>query len=112
MYVPIVLIGFVGLLVGSHFFLSWLLVESGEDRQSRGEAARPPRNFYNPRTWAAFRRLASKRPPLLMYRRDKNGRFRKLTPGVAKTTSRPAKRRTARPRTRPATRRRVQIPAE
>lgn len=112
MYVSVVLIGFVGLLVGGHYFLSWLLVESPEDRQSREEAGRPPRNFYNPRTWAAFRRLASKRPPLLMYRRDKNGRFRKLSPGVSATPSRSIKRRTPRRPRRPATRHKTQIPAE
>lgn len=112
MYVPIVLIGFVGLLIGGHVFLSWLLAEAADDRDGRAEAARPPRSFYNPRTWDAFRRLARKRPALLMYRRDKKGRFRKLSPGIAVTPVRPAKRRTARRPKRPTTRRRVQMPAE
>ena len=112
MYVSVVLIGFVSLLVAGHFFLSWLLVESPEDRQTREEAGRPPRNFYNPRTWAAFRRLASKRPALLMYRRDKYGRFRKLSPGKAPAPSRSVKRRTPRRPRRPTARHKRQVPAE
>ncbi len=110
MYVPIVLLVFAAVLVAGHQFLSWLLVDAeegqGEDRH------RPPRSFYNPRTWAAFRRLIRKRPALLTYRRDRFGRFRKLTPGIggpAKRGRKPRKGRSSRP---PTTRRRVQVPAE
>ncbi len=112
MYVPIVLLGFVALVVGGHFFLSWLLVETSEDRETEGGHARPPRSFYNPRTWAAFRRLTAKRPALLMYRRDKKGRFRKLAPGVAAPVRRSVKRRKSAPSRRTSARRKAQIPAE
>lgn len=112
MYIPIVLLAFVGILIGSHFFLSWLLAEMPEDRDSEGQIVRPPRNFYNPRTWEAFRRLTAKRPALLMYRRDKNGRFRKLSQAAPPPVSRSVKRRNGRRPRRPAPRAKTQIPAE
>jgi hypothetical protein len=58
-------------------FLSWAFAESPEDGTSDGPT-RSPRSFYNYRTWTAFHRLLSRRPPLLTYRRDRRGRFRKL----------------------------------
>ena len=112
MYVPIVLLAFVGILVGSHFFLSWLLAEMPEDRDSHGQIVRRRRNFYNPRTWEAFRRLTAKRPALLMYRRDKKGRFRKLSPAAPLPVSRSVKRRNARRPRRSVARGKAQIPAE
>ena len=111
-YVPLVLLGFVGLLVGGHVFLSWLLGEASEGEGEAGERQRPPRSFYNPRTWAAFRRLTAKRPPLLMYRRDKNGRFRKLSPGLTSSPARPSRRRSPRRPRRIAARPDTRIPAE
>jgi hypothetical protein len=105
MYVPIVLLMFVAVLVGGHAFLSWLLVETKEERGSAEERARAraPRSFYNHRTWAAFRRLISKKPALLTYRRDRSGRFRKLSPGLPS----PPKQanRSVKPRTSPRRRR-------
>ena len=111
-YIPIVLLGFVGTLAGGYYFLSWLLSETSEERQTREERERPPRSFYNPRTWAAFRRLVRTRPQLLMYRRDKKGRFRKLSPGLALPVSRRSRRRTARSPRRTPTRGELRVPAE
>lgn len=113
MYVPIVLLLFVAVLVGGHAFLSWLLVETKEEHGSAEERAREraPRSFYNYRTWAAFRRLISKKPALLTYRRDKHGRFRKITPTLPKQASRSVKPRTsARRRRAPARRKPVRRP--
>ena len=120
MYVPIALLLFVVLLAGGHVFLSWLFRETREDGGTAEERAqaRRTRSFYNHRTWAAFRRLISKKPALLTYRRDKYGRFRKLNPSLPRTASpqrtasRTRKPRTV-PRRRPASARRtVQVPAE
>jgi hypothetical protein len=107
MYVPIVLLIFVVALVAGHFFLSWLLVETKEERGSAEERARgrAPRSFYNHRTWAAFRRLISKKPALLTYRRDRSGRFRTLTPSPPKQVARPVKPRSSNRRRRPPARR-------
>jgi hypothetical protein len=107
MYIPIVLLVFVIVLVGGHAFLSWLLVETKEERGSAEERAqaRAPRSFYNHRTWAAFRRLISKKPALLTYRRDRSGRFRKLNPSAPKQATRPVKARTTNRRRRAPARR-------
>ena len=113
MYVPNVLLIFVPVLVGGHAFLSWLLVESKEERESAEERTREkaPRSFYNHRTWAAFRRLISKKPALLTYRRDRNGRFRKLNPGPPRQAARPVQPRTSpRRRRAPARRKPVRRP--
>ena len=113
MYVPIVLLMFVAALVVGHAFLSWLLVETKEELGSAEEGARAkaPRSFYNHRTWAAFRRLISKKPALLTYRRDRNGRFRKLNPSPPRQAARPVKPRTSSRRRRaPARRKPVRRP--
>lgn len=115
MYVPIVLLIFVTILVGGHAFLSWLLSETQEERGSaeERERARAPRSFYNQRTWAAFRRLISKKPALLTYRRDRNGRFRKLNPSPPRqVAARSVKPRAAARRRRAPARRKAQAPAE
>jgi hypothetical protein len=117
MYVPIVLLMFVALLVGGHAFLSWLLVETREDRDTteERERVRRQRSFYNHRTWAAFRRLISKKPALLTYRRDKHGRFRKLNPAPPKPkmpASRSRKPRASQRRRPASARRKVHVPAE
>lgn len=114
MYVPIVLLIFVAALVGGHAFLSWLLSETEEERGSAEERARQraPRSFYNHRTWAAFRRLISKKPALLTYRRDRNGRFRKLNPTPSRPAARSTKQRTSpRRRRTPARRAPVRRPS-
>ena len=113
MYVPIVLLMFVAILIGGHAFLSWLLTETREEQGSAEERARArePRSFYNHRTWAAFRRLISKKPALLTYRRDRNGRFRKLNPSPPKQVTRSVKPRTSpRGRRTPARRKPVRRP--
>ena len=109
MYVPLVLLGFAALLVGGHALLSWLLVESEE--QGEGSEPRRRRSFYDPRTWAAFRRLLSKRPALLTYRRDRLGRFRKMSAGPARPPRRKSRPRPGRG-SRGGSRRGIQIPAE
>ena len=110
MYVPIVLLMFVAALVGGHAFLSWLFAEAKEECGSAEERAREraPRSFYNHRTWAAFRRLISKKPALLTYRRDRNGRFRKLNPTPPRQAARSVKPRTS-PRRRRAPARRTAV---
>ena len=113
MYIPIVLLVFVIVLVGGRAFLSWLLVETKEERGSAEERARAraPRSFYNHRTWAAFRRLISKKPALLTYRRDRSGRFRKLNPNPPRQATRSVKPRTSPRRRRvPARRKPVRRP--
>jgi hypothetical protein len=54
------------------WFLFWTLPELPED-VAVAEAPDHPSLFYDPRTWAVFHPK-----PLLSYRRDKKGRFRKM----------------------------------
>jgi hypothetical protein len=115
MYVVIVLLMFVAAIVLANAFLSWLLVEPPEDEtvpEREAREAREARSFYRPRTWRALRRLLAKRPPLLTYRRDKNGRFRKLQHGSSRPPSRNARARKPRSSGSANRRGRVQIPAE
>lgn len=107
MYITIMVLVIVAALLGGHAFFAWLFSETGEEPGSAEERslAKAPRSFYNHRTWAAFRRLISKKPALLTYRRDRNGRFRKLTPTRPKPATRSVKARTSSKRRRPPARR-------
>lgn len=78
MYILLFLITILLLSFFVHALLSWTFSEPPEDCEAAGERLKPPRSFYNPRTWAAYHRLAAQRPAKLSYRRDKRGRFRKM----------------------------------
>ncbi len=54
------------------WFLFWSLPELPED-VAVPEVPDHPSLFYDPRTWAVFHPR-----PLISYRRDKKGRFRKM----------------------------------
>lgn len=58
------------------FGVRWLLFWSLPEPQEDTVVVEPPANpavFYNPRSWATFQPR-----PLISYRRDKRGRFRKM----------------------------------
>ncbi len=77
MYFLLFLIILSALGVLTYAGLQWMLAETLEDGAA-SQPPRAPRSFYNPRTWAAFHRLASRKALLLTYRRDRRGRFRKV----------------------------------
>lgn len=60
-------------------FTLWLLPEAPEDDLGGSEGTRRPRDFYDVRTWVAYQRWTRQKPALLAYRRDKRGRFRKMS---------------------------------
>ena len=78
----ILLFFFAALLVGFglRWLVEWALAETPEDSGSSWQLDRDPRNFNNPRTWAAYQRLLRwQRPVLISSRRDRRGRFRKMS---------------------------------
>ena len=78
MYMLLFLAVLLALVVWASWFLCWTVAEAPDDDAASDERRRNPRNFYDPRTWAAYQRWTRHRPLLLSYRRDKRGRFRKL----------------------------------
>ncbi len=77
MYFLLLLTILLGLGIITYAGLHWTLAETTEDEPA-SQPTRAPRNFYNPRTWAAFHRLVGRKTLLLTYRRDRRGRFRKV----------------------------------
>ena len=78
----ILLFFFTALLVGFglRWLVEWTLLETPEDSISSWHVERAPRNFNHPRTWAAYQRLLRRhRPVLISSRRDRRGRFRKMS---------------------------------
>ena len=73
LYILLLLIVLVASALAVRSFLYWSFPEAPEeDRREAELPARPP-IFFDPRTWAMFQ------PRLLIsYRRDKQGRFRKM----------------------------------
>jgi hypothetical protein len=114
MSVLIVLLVFGAALVAGNFFLNWLLAETSEEQPLETEEARArrERSFYRTKTWIALRRLFAKRPPLLMSRRDKNGRFRKMSRPANARPAPTQRRRAPRPRRTSQRPSRVQSTAE
>ena len=55
------------------WFLFWTFPEMPEDISSSHPSQSDPSSFYDPRTWMIFQTK-----PLISYRRDKRGRFRKM----------------------------------
>ena len=78
MYLLLLLAVALALVLWLSWFLSWTVAEAPEDSAASEEQRRNRRNFYDPRTWAAYQRWTRHRPLLISYRRDKRGRFRKL----------------------------------
>ncbi len=74
MYILLFLILVLLSALAMTWLLSWTLQESPEDVSRPEEAIGNPSVFYDPRTWAIFQPI-----PLLSYRRDKRGRFRKMS---------------------------------
>lgn len=78
MYILLFLILVLLLLAfGAHSLFGWALAETAEE--GFANERRRERSFHDPRTWAAFRRWLGRKPPLLMSRRDRRGRFRKMS---------------------------------
>jgi hypothetical protein len=77
MYILLVLVVLAAVGGVLYRLLFWTLEETVEESDASDRAARE-RNSYNPHGWTVFNRLFPQRPPLLGYRRDKRGRFRKL----------------------------------
>lgn len=66
----------VALLTGAlavRWFLVWSFPDIPEDVALEREAEPNPAIFFDPRTWAMFQPK-----PLISYRRDRKGRFRKM----------------------------------
>ena len=73
MYILLFLIVVLASALAARSFLSWTLAEVPEDSSSFDEQPLDASRFYDPRTWAIFQPI-----PLISYRRDKRGRFRKM----------------------------------
>ena len=73
MYILLFLIFILASALAVRSFLSWTFAEVPEDSASFEESPLDPSRFYDPRTWAIFQPI-----PLISYRRDKRGRFRKM----------------------------------
>lgn len=74
MYILLFLIVVLTSALALRWLLGWTLQEMPEDVIRPDEAIENPSVFYDPRTWAIFQPI-----PLLSYRRDKRGRFRKMS---------------------------------
>jgi hypothetical protein len=74
MYILLFLIVVLMSALAVRWLLGWTLEEMPEDVGRFNEEVRNPSVFYDPRTWAIFQPI-----PLLSYRRDKRGRFRKMS---------------------------------
>jgi hypothetical protein len=77
MYILLALVVPLAVGFGLYRLLFWTLEETAEE-SAHLEMARQKRGFYNPQVWSVFNRIFPERPPLLGYRRDKRGRFRKM----------------------------------
>lgn len=77
MYILLALIVLLTIGIALYRFLGWTFEESLEDG-GEADRGRDTARFYNPQAWSVFNRLFPQRPPLLGYRRDKRGRFRKM----------------------------------
>ena len=67
-----------GMCIMLHVLVAWLMSDQTEDE----DAPRLKVLFlpaYNPRAWPIVKRWLAERPKRLTYRRDKRGRFRKLS---------------------------------
>jgi hypothetical protein len=74
MYILLFLIVVLMSALAVRWLLGWTLAEMPEDVGRFNEEVQNPSVFYDPRTWAIFQPI-----PLLSYRRDKRGRFRKMS---------------------------------
>lgn len=73
MYILLFLIAIVAAVLLARWFLFWTFPELPEDVGPAQVSQPEPATFYDPRTWAIFHPR-----PLISYRRDKRGRFRKM----------------------------------
>ena len=73
MYILLFLIVILASSLAVRSFLSWTFAEVPEDSAPFEEPPLDSSRFYDPRTWAIFQPI-----PLISYRRDKRGRFRKM----------------------------------
>ncbi len=73
MSVLLLLVALVGSVLAVRWFLYWSIPEIPEDVSTAADQPANPALFYDPRTWAIFQPI-----PLISYRRDKKGRFRKM----------------------------------
>jgi hypothetical protein len=73
MYILLLLIVVLASALAVRSFLFWTFPEVPDDIHFETEPPPNPSIFYDPRTWAIFQPR-----PLLSYRRDKRGRFRKM----------------------------------
>jgi hypothetical protein len=74
MYILLFLILVLMSALAMALLLSWTLQDTPDDVSNSDEPIENPSVFYDPRTWAIFQPI-----PLLSYRRDKRGRFRKMS---------------------------------
>ena len=74
MYILLFLILVLAAALALRWLLGWTLPEIPEDVACSDDRIQNPSVFYDPRTWVIFQPI-----PLLSYRRDKRGRFRKMS---------------------------------
>jgi hypothetical protein len=73
MYILLLLIVVLASALAVRCFLFWTFPDAPEDVATEPELPASPSLFYDPRSWAMFQPR-----PLISYRRDRRGRFRKM----------------------------------